>query len=240
MKILICGDSHGEWGKLNRLLAKKQPDIAIICGDFGYWPSLIEEVVGYGRSESTTRYVKKESNCLSKIKPGKTKIYWVDGNHEQHSELNQYQDGNIHELAKNIFFCSRGSTLLLPDGRNILFIGGARSIDKNQRIENVDWFREETISIKDYNKAVSHKKVDIVISHTTPEYFAPDLIKGNLAKINDPSCKALDGIFDKYKPKVWYFGHWHLYKEGYFKGCQWTCLNYLGNQISGRQFDWFD
>jgi len=238
MKILICGDTHMEFGKLNQLLSKKQPDMVIVVGDFGYWPSLMEVRLNYGWGGSTTNYIKKETNCLSKIKPGKTKIYWVDGNHEQHSELNKYQNGKIHELEKNIFFCSRGSSLTLSDGRNVLFIGGAYSIDKNQRTERVDWFHEETISNKDYDKAISHEKIDIVISHTAPEYFAPDLMNGNMAKIYDPSCKALNGIFDKYKPPLWYFGHWHFYKEAVFKGCYWTCLNYVGNQVGGRQWDW--
>lgn len=237
MKILTIGDTHMAFNKLNQLISKKQPDMLIVCGDFGFWPSLAEEKVNCEWRGHSTRYVKKETNCLQKIKPGKTKIYWIDGNHEQHSELNKYQNGKIHELEKNIFFCSRGSSLTLPDGRNILFIGGARSIDKNMRIEGVDWFREETISNKDYDLALSHdKKIDIIISHTCPEYFAPDLIQGNIAKIYDPSCKALNGLFNTYKPSKWYFGHWHLYKEGYYRNCHWTCLNYLGNQCGGKSF----
>jgi Icc-related predicted phosphoesterase len=237
MKILVLGDVHMEFGKLNQLISKKQPDILIACGDFGYWPNLIEEKVSYGWGGIFSKYVKKETNCLAKIKPGKTKIYWICGNHEDHSSLNKYQNGNIHELVKNIFFCSRGSTLTLPDGRNILFIGGAYSIDKDQRTEGIDWFREETISYKDYERAISHnKKIDIVVSHTCPEYFIPDLIQRNISKIYDPSCKALDGIFDKYKPNQWFFGHFHFYKEGDYNGCHWNCLNYLGNQISGKSF----
>lgn len=238
MKVLTIGDTHGEFGKLNQLLTKKNPDIAIICGDFGYFPSLSEEKVNYGWGGHATRYNKKEANGLKKIKPNKTKIYWVCGNHEQHSELNKYQDGQIHELEKNIFFCSRGSSLTLPDGRNILFVGGASSIDKNQRISGVDWFAEETISYKDYEKCMIYDKIDIVVSHTCPEYFVPFLLNENLSKIYDPSCIALNGIFDKYNPTLWYFGHWHLYKKEYYKGCYFTCLNYLGNQINGRQWEW--
>lgn len=239
MKILILGDTHAEFGKLNQLISKKQPDILIICGDFGYWPMLQEVHVKSGWGISDVSYVRGESNCLKGIKPGKTKIYWVDGNHEQHSELNKYQDGKIHELEKNIFFCSRGSSLTLPDGRNILFIGGANSIDKNMRTEGLDWFREETISNKDYDFAMSHdKKIDIIVSHTCPEYFAPALMQGNMSKIYDPSCKALDGLFNTYKPDQWFFGHWHFYKEGYYNGCYWTCLNYLGHQFGGRYWVW--
>ena len=38
MKTLIVGDIHGDWGKLNALMQKKQPDIVLQCGDFGWWP----------------------------------------------------------------------------------------------------------------------------------------------------------------------------------------------------------
>ena len=239
MNILILGDLHMEFGKLNQLISKKNPDILIVCGDFGYWPNLVEEKVKYGWGGTSYKYIKKESNCLAKIKPGKTKIYFCDGNHEDHNSLNEYQDGKIHELEKNIFFCSRGSILTLSDGRTILFIGGARSIDKDMRTEGVDWFRQETISNKDYEYAISHnKRIDIVVSHTCPDYFMPDLIQGNMSKINDPSCKALDGIFDKYRPSQWLFGHFHFYKDGYYNGCYWKCLNYLGHQYGGRQFIW--
>lgn len=236
MKILMVGDIHGEWGKLNALINKQKPDILFQLGDFGFWPSLSEEKISYGWGGHATIYTKKDTDCLSNIKPKNTKIYWLCGNHEQHSELNKYQDGKIHELEKNIFFCSRGSSLVLPDGRKILFIGGAISIDKNQRTPGIDWFPEETISYEDYEKCMIHDRIDVVMSHTCPEYFTPDLMNGNMSKIYDPSCVALNGIFDKYKPDLWYFAHWHLFKEEYFNGCYWTCLNYIEHQIGGRSW----
>lgn len=236
MKVLIIGDTHGDWGRLNTLIDRKKPDMAIICGDFGYWPSLVEEKITYGWGGSNTIYKKKENDCLSKIKTGKTKIFFIDGNHEDHNSLNKYQDGKINELKKNIFFCSRGSSLVLPDGRRILFIGGAKSIDKNMRTPGVDWFAEETISNSDFKKCMDYDRIDIVISHTCPEYFAPDLITGNMSKIYDPSCLALNEILNKYKPPRWFFGHFHLYINKIYNNCNWTCLNYLGHKINGKSW----
>ena len=233
MKIIILGDTHGEFGKLNAFIAKHQPDIIIITGDFGYWPNLVEEKIDFGWGGHVRKYREKKSHCLARIKPHGTKIYWVDGNHEQHSSLNQYQDGGIHELEKNVFFCSRGSCLNIA-GLDFLFIGGAYSIDQCMRKEGVDWFREETISYTDFERAMDHERVDIVVSHTCPKYFIPNLLKGNKAKVNDPSIDALNGIFDHYKPSQWFFGHWHFFTEGYYKGCEWTALNYLGHGIGGR------
>ena len=235
MKNIVLGDTHADFGKLNTFINKKRPDNIFILGDFGYWPSLIEEKISYGWGGHSSVYRKESSNCLAQIKLKDSKLYFLDGNHEQHSELNQYQDGHIHELQKNIFFCSRGSSITI-DGCKILFMGGARSIDKDMRTEGVDWFREETISYADYERAMGHHNIDIVMSHTAPTYFLSELLEGNTAKINDPSCEALSGIFNKYRPRRWLFGHWHFYKEGCYRDCYWKCLNYLGHAYGGKQW----
>ena len=39
MKVIVIGDVHGEFNKLNAFLNKpKNIDIILQCGDFGYWP----------------------------------------------------------------------------------------------------------------------------------------------------------------------------------------------------------
>lgn len=38
MDIYVLGDIHAEFRKLNSFLNKKQPDLILQCGDFGYWP----------------------------------------------------------------------------------------------------------------------------------------------------------------------------------------------------------
>jgi uncharacterized phage protein (TIGR01671 family) len=226
MKVLIVGDLHGDWGKLNTLITKKNPDIVLVCGDFGWWPKMeIKTPVLYG---------KQKKWLLKGIKPGKSKVYWCDGNHEEHPLLPQ--DGKIHKMYDGVYFCSRGSRLILPDDRTVLFIGGANSVDKNLRTPGHDWFPEETIKNKDIDIALNGGKVDIVISHTCPESFAPYLLGGNLAKINDPSCIGLECVLERLKPELWYFGHWHIHKNGYTKGCYWNGLDYPGHR--GRWWMW--
>lgn len=135
MKVLVVGDLHGDWGKLNALITKKMPDIVLCCGDFGWWPKMeVSKPVLYGQQKKW---------LLKGLKPGKAKIYWCDGNHEEHPILPQ--DGQIHEMYEGVFFCSRGSKLTLPDSRTVLFAGGAASVDKDARTPGHDWFPEETI-----------------------------------------------------------------------------------------------
>jgi hypothetical protein len=211
-KIMILGDVHAKFKQLNALIKQENPNIILQCGDFGFWPEHVD---------------------LNTIHNGDTMIYWCDGNHENHDkidELMKLKGRRIPiELLTNIFYCPRGSTLTLEDGRKILFMGGAHSMDKVLRTEGFNWFSQETISKSDL-ELLPDVDIDIVISHTTPNYFVEGHSKWKIATSLDKSAKALNYVFDKYNPKLWYFGHWHIYKTGSYKNCNWTCLNRDGQQ----------
>lgn len=120
-------------------------------------------------------------------------------------------------------------TLPEPDGRTVLFMGGADSIDKKSRILGVDWFKEELITQKDLDSITvpDNTKIDIVISHTCPMEFHP-LGDRKSYYNNDPSRYALSYILETYKPKLWYFGHWHCNSEGMYNDCKWYGLTLAG------------
>ena len=208
------GDVHGEFGLLNSFIAKKHPKIIIVCGDFGYWPRLKDK-------PKNPKYPKKPKTVIA----GNTKVYFCDGNHEDHWSLRRLEN---NEIYPNVFYMKRGSILTLEDGRNVLFMGGAQSIDKDMRIEGRDWFREEEITLEDINRLPdANTKIDIVISHTCPEEMLSQLPNVYNIETNDWSRKALSHVFQIYSPSLWYFGHFHTYKTFYVLGCRWTCLNML-------------
>ncbi len=145
MKIMIVGDVHNMFGQLNTLMNRKKPDLVIACGDFGLWPS--------------------EKGCkeFSDIKlPKGCELRWCDGNHENHWAL---RDRKSDEIEPGIIYMPRGSTYTLPDGRVVMFMGGAHSIDKAWRTLGIDWFPEETISQKDMMD-LPDMNIDIIVSHT--------------------------------------------------------------------------
>lgn len=201
-RIAVCGDIHGNFGPLNTFMNKHKDhlDIILQCGDFGYWP---KEIFYYQHP----------------LKNGEIKIFWCDGNHEDHEEIKRIDESG--EVYPNVYYMKRGSVLVLPDGRKVLFIGGGLSIDKQYRTPGFDWFPEETITERDLIN-LPDDDIDIVISHTAPIEF--NCIDRHLEWMYDRSRDALSYVLRKYRPKLWYFAHMHLYKEGVFEGCKWTCL----------------
>ena len=195
--ILVVGDIHGDFAALNSLINKKRPSTILQVGDFGYWPKF-----------KNKRQVEAQN----------TIIYFCDGNHEDHESLRQFKNSEVYE---NIYYMERGSTLNLPDGRTVLFMGGAHSPDWKFRTPKYDWFPNMELITKEDIDRVPDTKIDVVISHTAPEEFYIWF-----SAREDPSRKHLSLILEKYKPKLWYFGHFHKYKEGFDYGCKWTALSH--------------
>ena len=205
-KILIVGDIHAQVPDLNQLINRKKPELVICCGDFGYWPHF---------------------GCdLTDIKlQGTEKILWCDGNHEDFWSLDKRESD---EIVPGVVYMPRGSTYTLPDGRTIMFMGGALSIDQDMRIFGKDWFPEETITQKDMRN-LPDKKIDIFITHTCPTSLVDRLKLFYIDKNTEPSNAALDKLWEIYKPEQWYFGHWHQYQEGLYNDItKWYCLSAAG------------
>ena len=228
MKIVVLGDIHAEWDKLNSFIANKRPDLILQTGDFGYWPAM--------ETEDNRTELDKLQNRLNKswklhgvknvLSDGKVvPLHWADGNHEDHFSLEKLREANQLETQPGVFYQPRGSTITLSDGRVVLFMGGADSIDKQSRIIGYDWFPSEVISLSDFQN-LPDCKVDIVISHTNPLEFKIFGLNDHRGKKQfDPSCYALSRILEIYHPTHWYFSHYHVFQEGFTNNCKWTCLN---------------
>lgn len=222
-KILIVGDIHGYFGDLNSLITKKNPDIIIACGDFGFWP---KNFMGY-----------KERGWLTDfVKPGSTKIYWCDGNHEFHPELERRtkKHGRVpFEVKENVFYCPRGSSIVLPSGETVGFLGGADSIDKHVRTIGYDWFPQELINSEDKDVCMKWDKCDVLITHTNSSFINQQLADrssfGRGEKIHDVSNHIIADVLFHFKPKYHFFGHWHIPLTGFIEETQtrWCALNQL-------------
>ncbi len=206
--IIIIGDIHGHFERLNTLIHQKKPQLILQCGDFGYWPQL-------------------EDDSLEKIDLSSTSIYFCDGNVDDINALNKLSAGRKQPVAirPGLYYMPRGSVLELPDGRRAMFMGGAMSRDKHQRHPGVDWFPEEVLCSGDLGE-ISEYPIDVIISHTCPEEFSLERYKVSCSSEIDPSQKILSAVLEKYQPALWFFGHWHFKASGHYGHTAWYCLGW--------------
>jgi predicted phosphodiesterase len=218
MKLCIFGDIHGDFKKFNNIINNISCDTVIQIGDFGYFPNL------------------KSHSYPNNINTKKS-VYFIDGNHEDHISLQELVNLEIYNDVKYI---PRGSILEL-NGTNILCIGGAASIDKQFRTFMVDWFPQEEITMSDYYKIPKDVRIDIVLSHTSPMEF----VLPNLIPFHDNSRNILSQILKEYKPKKWWFGHFHMNVENKFihecgAETEWVCLSHLQNIKKEKYYEIID
>src|SRR6185436_2239841 len=135
MKVLILGDVHGVWGDLNIVInaaLQQHPDIThlIQVGDFGYaWPG-----------GKPFKFSKSFMDDCTYEKARSLPFYWIDGNHENHDQLEKDQGA----YQPRMIYMPRGSvTDMLDDDdtdKRAMFFGGASSIDKAHRIQGKSWW----------------------------------------------------------------------------------------------------
>jgi len=215
-KVLIVGDVHGVFSMLQNLIQTHNPALVLQCGDFGYWP---------------LRGMSLPKNGFRNVAGDAVPVFWADGNHENHWRLidlvnNSKELGKI-KIGKDIFYMPRGTTLELPDGRVVLFVGGANSIDQHMRVIGESWFPQEILTIEDFEK-MPDCAVDIVISHTAPQcvVLPPQLD----TSWHDPSRRILDMVLEKYRPAKWFCAHFHIpFRQTLLEGaCQFYALGTCG------------
>ena len=247
-KVMICGDIHGNFKLFNNIINNHEVDLVIQVGDFGYWPKSKYNVEA--KTVFNSKYDTKDITYPS--------IIFIDGNHENHEELKNLdifdhvyiKDHSMRSIFHNVSvikqpvvynkvqYMRRGSRLNI-NGKSVLFIGGANSIDKAIRTPGFDWFTEETIKENDLNNVLDNTEpIDIVISHTCPTEIFKDICNKRTLQTydNDPSREYLQIILDEYNPKQWYFGHFHFYDTGIYKNTNWACLNNIENNTNINNF----
>lgn len=104
-------------------------DILLIAGDAGYvWDADYPYMI----------------DTLHQIFPGI--IAFIDGNHENHAILNgletlYWNGGCVHQFGERVFHLMHGELYTIY-GQNFFTFGGARSVDRDRRIEGESWWAE--------------------------------------------------------------------------------------------------
>jgi DNA repair exonuclease SbcCD nuclease subunit len=219
--MFILGDIHGNFTNLINLIDKIGDTSPIIqVGDFGMTNN-------HGNMKNILNLL---NNKLGQVG---NKMYVIRGNHDNPN----YWNGDW--LLDNIE--------LLPDysvreieGKNILFVGGALSIDRASRIMDGGhyyWVDEEFFL--DKKKLKSFKGLDVVITHTAPQFAPPQTINDLVRSFAqyDPSLLTELAIergqmSEMYKLLVknnyithWFYGHFHTNSSYTYENTEFVCVH---------------
>jgi hypothetical protein len=212
-RIFITGDIHGTID-VNRFSSSSfvegkeltRDDYVIIVGDFGLlWANAKDDL-----------YWLKWLN----EKPWTT--LWIDGNHENFNLLYEYptedwNGGKVRRIRENILHLGRGEMFNLH-GKKFFTFGGASSIDKEHRTENISWWPQEIPTVTEFEHGMKtldehNWKCDYVLTHTCPTSALHYLTQkfGFELKLLDAVNVYLETLMNKglVDYQTWFFGHFH-------------------------------
>ena len=208
--IYITGDIHRDFSRLDNMNFNKD-DLLIILGDAG---------INY--------YLNEEDNKFKEyLKKYNVKMFCIRGNHEERPEnIETYKEINIfggkvylEEDYPYLIFAKDGEEYNI-DGKSVLVIGGAYSVDKEYRLMyGYKWFKDEQLNKEEmdtiYNK-VKGKHYDVVLTHTCPYKYEPVevFLSGiDQSKVDKSIELFLNKIEDSIEYDKWYCGHYHTEKK---------------------------
>lgn len=199
----VFGDWHGDSGwalTAIRSAAREGVRTAVHVGDFGLdWP-------GAKRG----RYEAKLNKYLVDL--GLTLVV-SGGNHDNWdtlAKLDVEADG-LATVRSNIRILPRGGRAVI-DGLTVGGLGGAFSVDYQDRVEGKDWWRNEEPTLEEAAALIAGGPLDILITHDAP---AGVPLKGDFHLTDELTRKAdktrtlLREVVDSMTVPQVFCGHWH-------------------------------
>ena len=152
-----------------------------------------------------------------------------------HADMVKHNARMLRGNHDNPDVCKRNSQWI-KDGtveNDVMYIGGATSIDKHHRIEGQSWWANEECSYNDLQVMIDTYmivKPRVMITHEAPESIADAILSSlNRTKFDDPSRtrQAFQVMLEAHRPEIWIFGHWHVDIDQVLNGTRFICLNEL-------------
>ena len=210
-RFFLTGDTHGNFNRINYFCEKfetTKDDILCILGDAG---------INY--------YLNKKDYMLKQVlQDMPITFFCIHGNHEERPFnistyiTKKWNGGTVYyeEEFPNILFAKDGEIYNI-NGKSILVIGGAYSVDKEYRLlKGWSWFKDEQPNkeiVKYIEKQITKQRhFDIVLTHTCPikteprHMFLPFI---DQSKVDKTTELLLQRIADWITFDNWYFGHFH-------------------------------
>ena len=212
-RMFVRGDTHGNFDFLPYFCQEHNTttdDVLVILGDAG--------ILYYGAKKSREKYLKQY------LAEQPITLFCVRGNHEDRPEkrgmtcaYNSLVDGEVYseDVCPNVLYAKDGAVYHW-NGKSILTIGGAYSIDKFYRCAmGWYWNPAEQLTEAEMDAITQQhmgKYYDYVFTHTCPFTWQPtDLFLSGIDQNSvDNSMEIwLEGFSRDIDFGHWYFGHFH-------------------------------
>ena len=126
----------------------------------------------------------------------------------------------------------------IPDGtveKDVMYVGGAWSIDHAWRTPGVSWWPDEELSYEELDKLVTkfgQVKPRVMITHDCPTSVAHKMFISNVLGLSSSIIKtrtgeAFQAMFELHQPEFHFFGHWHYTRQATINGTRFVCLGEL-------------
>ena len=260
-RLFFMGDSHGKWKDFESLIITQNISDAIIWnlgdGIFGLGDRKTDMIImtrlnDFLVSKNITLYntrgnhdnpywFKSESALLKhlrmvdkQVKPWQKEDYYY-----RHYYVNPVEYSQFIKNISNIKFVKDYDVVNI-NGLNIVSIGGAISIDRKYQTQNGQYYPIEKVAFN--NKIYNLKDIDIVASHTIPQFaeptkFAPLVYEyskfdNNLVFELTEERKLMTKIYNEVSKKnpelsYWFYGHYHHFIENKYDEINFICLGIL-------------
>jgi UDP-2,3-diacylglucosamine pyrophosphatase LpxH len=222
--MLFIGDIHGKYRRLNDDIPKDhcRDQTIIQVGDFG---------IGFRKLTDELHDLSYLNASLAEYN---NKLLVIRGNHDNPGFFN----GKIKDIHfSNIEFLPDYSVRNV-EGKNILFIGGAISVDRFARKEGIDYWKDEVFELDE--KLSDFRDIQIVVTHTCPLFANPVGVTGDIVQYyskHDVTLMSqllserikMSAAYDLIKAnntiQQWIYGHFHNSAVLYHEGCKFVLLN---------------
>ena len=199
--IRFVGDVHGKYQAYKRIIRGCQNSIQV--GDMGVG---FRRLSGYRAGE----FLQNPPHAVMRAGGHR----FIRGNHD------------------NPAVC-KGHSQYIPDGHiegDMMFIGGAQSIDKEYRVEGYSWWPDEELSIAELDALVgvyTERKPRVMVTHDCPDEIATAMAYQsgrNKLDFKSRTRQALQAMLSAHSPEIWVYGHWHISFDQVSLGTRFICL----------------
>jgi Icc-related predicted phosphoesterase len=201
-RIVVAGDWHGvlpwtPWA-IRRTAANKIRTIVHV-GDLGIGP-------WFGRHDD---FVGRLDTVLARHD---VRLLVVPGNHENYDTLvaAPRDETGAMLLGEHIRALPRGYRWQIAEVR-FGALGGATSVDRDQRIPGSSWWAAEAISLDDVDQ-LGDEPLDVLVTHEAPAevlLVSPMSVPDDLRRVAQYGRQLVRMAVEHTGPRVAFRGHWH-------------------------------